>query len=291
MDQFNQTIFYQSLKELKDSLYTDYTYFKNVYGDVSFKTYLEDKKKSINTFTKELDEAIEALSNINNLNELIEVLFFLHNRLNIDDETDYVKFDQIDFNNYDETDSKIINNEKSIIRKHKFYQDLLKSRKFKLLDFLDYIENNSFKLKTIQTPNISEFENPNKELYTQHEQVIEYYNLEAKNDKRVNIKYTAKEYALAYIFDLYSKGEQVPTNRTNDAGLDAKYLKSIGSEKTRYNHKGDSFYRAVKDVLKNYDLNNERHLQSISTDWKNAILSISNNDFEIKQYINNKQFN
>lgn len=105
-----------------------------------------------------------------------------------------------------------------------------------------------------------------------------------KAAQKIETQFTAKEYALAYIFDLYSKGKQVPTNRTDDAGLDAKYLKSIGSEKTKNNHKGDTFYRAVKDVI-TYDLNNEKSLKQISTGWLSAILNISDNNTEIIEYL------
>ena len=101
-------------------------------------------------------------------------------------------------------------------------------------------------------------------------------------------KFIAKEYALAYVFGLYSKGEHIPCNRTNDAGLDSKYLISIGAERTENKYKGDTFYRAVKEVIK-YDLNNIKDLNNISTDWLNAVLTISKNDPEIIQYLSSKE--
>lgn len=104
---------------------------------------------------------------------------------------------------------------------------------------------------------------------------------------RVN-KFTAKEYALAYIFDLYSKGEQIPINRT-DATIDAKYLKSIASDKTDSNFKGDTFYRAVKKIVREYNLNDVKDLKLISIDWKNAVLTISKNNSEIIQMLSNKK--
>lgn len=100
------------------------------------------------------------------------------------------------------------------------------------------------------------------------------------------LKYSAKEYALAYIFDLYSKGQQIPINR-KEATLDAKYLKSIGEDKTKGNFKGDTFYRAVKEVNK-YNLNSINELNMISNGWKNAVLSILKNDNEVKKYFSNK---
>lgn len=112
-----------------------------------------------------------------------------------------------------------------------------------------------------------------------YKNVVEY-----KNNKV--LKYSAKEYALAYIFDLFSKGQQIPINR-KEATLDAKYLKSIGEEKTKGNFKGDTFYRAVKEV-KNYNLNDIKELNLISNNWKNAVLAISKNDNEIKKYFSNQ---
>lgn len=100
-------------------------------------------------------------------------------------------------------------------------------------------------------------------------------------------KFTAKEYALTYILDLYSKGNLVPTNRTNDAGLNKKLIESIGEQKTNGNFKGNTFYKAVKEVLK-YDLNTRKDLQQISTDWRRAVLTICNNPEDISKYLTNK---
>lgn len=107
------------------------------------------------------------------------------------------------------------------------------------------------------------------------------------NNTEVKVKYKAKEYALAYIFDLYSKGEQIPINRTNDAGFDKKILECIGSEKTNGNFKGNTFYNAVKEIINKYNINSLQDLNLISSDWKNAVLAISENDNEIIKYLKN----
>jgi hypothetical protein len=98
------------------------------------------------------------------------------------------------------------------------------------------------------------------------------------NDKR---KYIAKEYALAYIFDLYAKGEMIPINAI-DGGYNAKQLKQVGLDKGFSSP--DTFYRAVKTVLE-FDLNKVKDLQSISKYWLSAVEKLSNNWIETQQYL------
>lgn len=98
-------------------------------------------------------------------------------------------------------------------------------------------------------------------------------------------KFIAKEYALAYIFDLWANGEQIPQNRV-EGGLNKKALHKIGENISTI--KNDTFYRAVK-LLASYDLNNYNQLQSISKDWQNAVRKLSNNWIVTKQYLMQKQ--
>ncbi len=97
-------------------------------------------------------------------------------------------------------------------------------------------------------------------------------------------KYTAKEYALAYILELFSAGKQVPTNR-NEGGLNKKHLESIGLERTNKNLKPSTFYDAVKDVLPIVIANKKVEFQHLSNDWLNAVRDISNNNEEIEEYL------
>jgi hypothetical protein len=105
--------------------------------------------------------------------------------------------------------------------------------------------------------------------------------------KQKPVKYTANEYALAYIFDLFAKGQQVPTNRV-EGSLNAKEIKEDSSIFSNYDKAPDTFYRAVKYVL-NFDLNKPTDLQNISKDWLNAVSNLSNNWERTKQYLQNKK--
>jgi hypothetical protein len=105
--------------------------------------------------------------------------------------------------------------------------------------------------------------------------------------KQKPIKYGANEYALTYIFDLYAIGRQVPTNRV-EGSFDAKKIKQDASIFPNYDKAPDTFYRAVKFVLK-YDLNKPTDLQNISKDWLNAVRNLSNNWVTTEQYLKNKR--
>jgi len=106
------------------------------------------------------------------------------------------------------------------------------------------------------------------------------------NNKTKSVKYKADEYALAYIFDLYAEGKQVPKNRI-EGGLSAKKIKDDSTLFSSYDKTPDGFYRAVKKVL-TYDLNKPKDLQNISNDWYNAIKVLSNNWALTEQYLKDK---
>jgi len=106
------------------------------------------------------------------------------------------------------------------------------------------------------------------------------------NNKTKPVKYKADEYALAYIFDLYAEGKQVPKNRI-EGGLSAKKIKDDSTLFSSYDKTPDGFYRAVKKVL-TYDLNKPKDLQNISNDWYNAIKVLSNNWALTEQYLKDK---
>ena len=96
-------------------------------------------------------------------------------------------------------------------------------------------------------------------------------------------KYTAKEVALSYILETYSKSERLPINRV-DGGYDQKRIYKIGEAKGL---KGNTFMKAVRDVVK-YDINKESELQKISKDWYDAAIELSENPELIKTYLQQK---
>lgn len=112
----------------------------------------------------------------------------------------------------------------------------------------------------------------------------------AKKEK--TIKYNAKECALSYVLDLYSIGNQIPTNRV-EGSLDAKLLNKIGAEKIKLLENklsfksADSFYRAVKEIIKQ-DMNKQDTLTAISIDWLGAVKSLSSNWEETEMYLKSK---
>lgn len=96
-------------------------------------------------------------------------------------------------------------------------------------------------------------------------------------------KYTAKEVALSYILETYSKGERLPINRV-DGGYDQQRIYKIGEAK---GWKGNTFMKAVRDVVK-FDINKESELQKISKDWYDAVIELSENPELIKTYLQQK---
>ena len=105
-----------------------------------------------------------------------------------------------------------------------------------------------------------------------------------QNNDLLNRNYTAKHYALTYILDLHSKGERIPTN---DGGYAKSILESIGERKMGKNE-GDGFYRAVRSINKDYDLNELQDLNQISLNWKNIILELTENKDLLIKYLNSK---
>lgn len=99
------------------------------------------------------------------------------------------------------------------------------------------------------------------------------------------VKFTANEYALAYIFDLWASGEQIPTNRI-EGGLNKIEIMKIGENMN--NITADSFYRAVLKLSK-LDLNKQIELKGISNDWHNAVQVLSKNWEITKQYLLKKE--
>ena len=71
--------------------------------------------------------------------------------------------------------------------------------------------------------------------------------IEAPQQAKAKTEFNFKEYALAYIFDLYANGKQIPVNKI-EGGLSKKLLMQIGFELYQFDEKKDTFYRAVKEL-------------------------------------------
>ena len=107
-----------------------------------------------------------------------------------------------------------------------------------------------------------------------------------QNNNKPDKKYTAKDYALTYIFDLDVKGEQPPT--TNGA-LDYKKLNEYYNQKAMKKVTGNSgFVKEVKNVSL-LNRNNENILNQYSLNWKESILNLSENKFDLENYLKVKQ--
>jgi len=98
--------------------------------------------------------------------------------------------------------------------------------------------------------------------------------------------FIANEYALAYIYDLFANGKQIPINRT-DGGLNKKELINQGFELYQLNNRKDTFYRAVKYVS-NFDLNKQQDLVNISQRWLEAVKTLSKNWDKTEKYLKEK---
>lgn len=101
------------------------------------------------------------------------------------------------------------------------------------------------------------------------------------------IKFTAKEYALAYIFDLYANGRQIPINRI-EGSLSKKEIEQYGKDNIQF-IKPNTFYSAVKDLNKNYNVSIIKDLQNISQDWLNAVKSLAKDWKKTKAYLTAKE--
>jgi len=100
-------------------------------------------------------------------------------------------------------------------------------------------------------------------------------------------KFIANEFALAYIFDLFATGKQIPINRT-EGGYNKKELIEKGVELYQFDKKKDTFYRAVKHVA-SFDLNNKQYLEQISKNWVEAVSELSKDWCKTKEYLIEKE--
>jgi hypothetical protein len=169
-----------------------------------------------------------------------------------------------------------------------------------LMDIQQYINRNIVKgleleYNFIHSPNCK-YNNVNKIPYQVYAHVVWNYfkwienkfpllpQSELKEGIIPQSKFIVNEYALAFIFDLYANGGQIPKNSV-EGGYNAKQLKKIGIEK--YDLVGDTFYRSVKKVA-NYDLNKVQDLNNISKRWLEALKKLSCDWDCVSKYLKGK---
>lgn len=111
---------------------------------------------------------------------------------------------------------------------------------------------------------------------------------ETKTEQETPKKFTANEYALTYIFDLYANGKQIPTNKT-EGGYNKKVLIQTGIELYQFDEKKDTFYRAVKNVAEKFDLNKKQDLINISQSWIEAVKTLSKDWNKTEKYLKEKK--
>ena len=109
----------------------------------------------------------------------------------------------------------------------------------------------------------------------------------AETEQKSQREFFFKEYALAYIFDLYANGKQLPVNKI-EGGLSKKLLIKIGFELYQFDEKKDTFYRAVKEVAE-FDLNKKDYLKHISIRWIEAVKAISKDWDKVESYLKEKK--
>jgi hypothetical protein len=99
--------------------------------------------------------------------------------------------------------------------------------------------------------------------------------------------YTAKEYALAYLFDLDVQGKHIPI-RINDATFDKEEIQNQARERN-FPKKADSFYRAVLLINDKFDRNNPNDLSNISRRWKESVKELSMDWSKLETYLKSKK--
>jgi len=95
-----------------------------------------------------------------------------------------------------------------------------------------------------------------------------------------SIRYTAKHYVLAYIFECIVKGESYPIGNK-------KELESIGNERIG-TRKGNRFYKVFNDIISK-DLNVEQNLIDFGgEDWRKSVIKLTKEPELVEKYLQNK---
>jgi hypothetical protein len=146
--------------------------------------------------------------------------------------------------------------------------------KFTETELVEYLKNARAEVLFLSGSVIAEGIQPEGHFFWAHYLNTNIKHLQQQLENQRNIgkrkKYIIKEIALTYILEIYATGKTTPKAPQGNA---KKVLENIGE--SEFNVKGDSFYRAVKDILNVYDVNIEDDLNQISKNWYNAIKEIS----------------
>jgi len=95
------------------------------------------------------------------------------------------------------------------------------------------------------------------------------------------IRYTAKHYLLAYLFECNARGESFPMGNK-------KELERIGNERMGAG-KGNRFYKVFNEIIKK-DLNAQKNLFEIGGEyWRKAVIELSKAPELVEKYLQSKQ--
>lgn len=90
-----------------------------------------------------------------------------------------------------------------------------------------------------------------------------------------------KWHALLYIVELKMKGEKPPL--TFDGEFDKKLIQKIGMERCKST--GQSFYKSVKEIWDDRNIDYSNFFYTFSRDWKDRIFQLSKNNQDVKEYL------
>jgi hypothetical protein len=135
-------------------------------------------------------------------------------------------------------------------------------------------------LETFNPYSPDEREEMHKDLKTPLWKELDEGHLQENTALKEPEKLFAKHYALAYIFDSYSSGTTIPVG-------DKKEIERIGNTIMGVG-RGNSFYKNFNKLI-NQDLNSEQILLDfIGLNWREALLFLSKNPNEVKDYLQSK---
>jgi hypothetical protein len=170
----------------------------------------------------------------------------------------------------------------SIEEKIKYCKDILK-------EYNQNIDPNAFAVSGM-TMKLEIFPKETKIFFDKNIQIeIDSLEAELKNQRSIGKrkKYSNKEIALAYIFEVDATGQ--PILKSSQGEFAKNKIQSIGEKE--YNVNGNSFYKEVRNIRNKYNINNEKDLNSISPRWYDVVkeISIKRNKWDtINEYLKTK---
>ena len=245
--------------EQKDKLFDKMVYNRGLfYYSENHKSRIKKKYKTLDgnfNTEKEFVSAVNSLLHSNSLN--------FYNEVRFKNENDGIKFIKRQFNRYN---NHTPNNEINWLRfTEKIIMGGISFLRFENIEIQDaFLEWYNEKIKEFQLKEPQQTNTPKEE---------------EKDLKKLSEKW----YALLYWMKLKANGELPPIN-SEGAFIKSK-LETIGKEMS--GKKGQGFYRAFIDIandLDNVSLLNKR----FPLDWREKIISLSDNDKIVENYINIK---